>query len=389
MKTETFLLLIGFLYLAEIPHASAQDTSELEEAGRAALEDPRFKNMLRTIRENPEDAASAVPDEHADSVKSATDMFLKNKEKLKLDDDAISPEMKEDFEKKARGAVSAVGQMIDKSKSSDDPPATRAVPATREATVAATPIAMPVSPEESSAEPEPTPETVVQRDSVRPSPDASPIPSQIPDSPGLTPDQIPEPRPLEKQYDMEGKGGLRPKKSKKREMEIFARESIMDNESNQLTFEGNVVLNHPQYDMKCEKLVIHMAGGAMMPAGGGGGGGATFSRAVATGGTVEIRSTGPEGETRLALARKADYDAAGEIITLSGGPPYLQDGDRFIETNSNDAKIVMRINGKCEILGSERSRIVIPVEKPKQGESMGINGALGNLSNREKPKKNR
>lgn len=386
MKTETILILTGFLYLANAPAVRAQDTSELEEAGRAALEDPRFKNMLRTIRENPEDAVNSVPDEHEDPVKSATEMFLKNKEKLKIDDETLSPEMKEDLEKKARGAVSAVGQMIEKSKSNDTP-ATRDVPATRAATVTATPIAMPVAPEESSTEPEPTPETVVQRDSVRPAPGASPTPSQIPDSPALTPDQIPEPKPLEKQYDTTAKGGLRPKKGKKGEMEIFARESIMDNESNQLTFEGNVVLNHPQYDMKCEKLVIHMAGGAMMPTGGSGGG-ASFSKAIATGGTVEIRSTGPEGETRLALARRAEYDVSDEIITLSGGPPYLQDGDRFIETNANDAKIVMRINGKCEILGSERSRIVIPVEKPKKGQSMGIDGALGNLSNRNN-KKNR
>lgn len=393
MKSETFFLILGTICLAGACYSSAQDTSKAEEAGRAALDDPRFKNMLRSIEKDSDGSLSSISDDPEASVRNATELFLKNKDKLKVDDDTISPEMKSDLERKAKGAVSAISQMIDKEKSSPgEVPATReaVIPATRSATVTAVPIAaVPVSPEDAPAvQPEPSPETVVQRNTVRPEPGASAIPSQIPDSADLTPEQIPEPKPLEKKYDMTSKGSLRPKKNKQSAMEIFAKESVMDNESNLLIFTGNVVVNHPQYDMKCERLEITMAGGNMMPTGGESGG-ASFSRAVASGGTVEIRSVGPEGQTRLALARRADYDAVSEIITLTGGPPYLQDGDRFIETKANDAEIIMRINGRCEIKGSDRSHIVIPVEKPKKGEGMGIDSALGNLSDRGKPERNR
>ena len=92
--------------------------------------------------------------------------------------------------------------------------------------------------------------------------------------------------------------------------------------------------------------------------------------------------------TQIALARVADYDAIKGEFVLSGGPPYIQDGDKFIKTNSEDAQIIMRKNGLYEILGStNRSTIVIPIEqdekKPgkKKGGPSDFGGGLGDAFN--------
>jgi len=97
---------------------------------------------------------------------------------------------------------------------------------------------------------------------------------------------------------------------------------------------------------------------------------------------VEIkRVTVEEGKqkTQIAIARSLSYNAITKDITLSGGPPYIQDGDRVIKTNSEDAQIIMRGNGKYEITGtSNRSQIIIPVPKSegnKEGSPLG--GGLG------------
>jgi len=83
---------------------------------------------------------------------------------------------------------------------------------------------------------------------------------------------------------------------------------------------------------------------------------------------VEIKRTTRDekgkAKTQIAIARIAEYNAVTKDIILSGGPPYIQDGERFVKTNSEDARIIMRGNGLYEITGSgNRSQIVIPVEQ--------------------------
>ena len=99
-----------------------------------------------------------------------------------------------------------------------------------------------------------------------------------------------------------------------------------------------------------------------------------FKRAVASGGMVEIKRIAPDEKgkpkTQIAIARIADYNAVTKDIILSGGPPYIQDGDSFVKTNSEDARIIMRGNGLYEITGStNRSQIVIPVKR--EGDDKG------------------
>ncbi len=81
---------------------------------------------------------------------------------------------------------------------------------------------------------------------------------------------------------------------------------------------------------------------------------------------VEIKRTVIEDgkkKTQIALGRLVDYDAIAGDVVLSGGPPYIQDGDRIVKTNSEDSKIIMRKSGLYEITGStDRISIRIPIE---------------------------
>lgn len=159
----------------------------------------------------------------------------------------------------------------------------------------------------------------------------------------------------------------------------------MDNTKGLLVFTGDVFVDSPDYEMKCDRLEIHLADGVGQD---GSESESSFKRAIASGGMVEIKrfAIDEDGKkkTQIALGRRADYNALTQEFVLSGGPPYIQDGDRFVRTTSEDAKIIMRGNGLYEITGTtNRSHIVIPVDnkendgKKKKG---GIN-ATGGLEN--------
>jgi lipopolysaccharide export system protein LptA len=202
---------------------------------------------------------------------------------------------------------------------------------------------------------------VVQETRVEPIIGAAPTTPMIPDLPDLGSNDVPAPTPLEKKYDKNAAGAF--PAGKREHMEIRARESLMDNTKGELTFVGDVELDSPDYEMKCDKLVIYLEQGAV-PDGSAKAGG--MKRAVASGGMVEIKRTVIEDgkkKTQIALGRLVDYDAVAGDVVLSGGPPYIQDGDRFVKTNSEDSKIIMRKNGLYEITGStNRVQISIPIE---------------------------
>lgn len=155
----------------------------------------------------------------------------------------------------------------------------------------------------------------------------------------------------------------------------------MDNTKGILIFTGDVFVDSPDYEMKCDKLEIHLADGVGQD---GSETDSSFKRAIASGGMVEIKrfAVDEKGKkkTQIALGRRADYNALTQEFVLSGGPPYIQDGDSFVRTTSEDAKIIMRGNGFYEITGStNRSHIVIPVEnKDGDGKKKGI-GMPGGL----------
>lgn len=397
---RTLFILGSAVLLSGILPLSGQDNTaaQVEEAGRSILSDPRLRNVLRSVK--PEDGTSgAAPrTEPEDAVREATRLFREKADGIdtgQLKDAAAKMQSDGTIEK----LTAKANELLDKETSAKpEPPGSASapsapatdVPATRPAPGISggnpTPVAMPlengaVAPEDTTAAPAlpraaagdlPTAVAaaggaVIQETRVEPIAGASPTTPVIPELPNLDADDIPAPVPLEKKYE-KTPGGAYPA-GKREHMEILARESLMDNTKGELTFLGNVFLDAPDYQMKCDKLVIYLEQGAAQE---GASEASGMKRAVASGGMVEIKriTLDEKGKkkTQIALGRLADYDALEGEFVLSGGPPYIQDGDRFVKTSSEDSKIIMRKNGLYEITGStNRVQISIPIENKGEG----------------------
>jgi lipopolysaccharide transport protein LptA len=193
---------------------------------------------------------------------------------------------------------------------------------------------------------------------------------QIPDSPELFSDSVPAPQPLKPRYPKPEKfnpgkefnqpSGPDPKDDT---MVITANRSEMDNNKKTLNFSGNVVVEMKDMEMTCDNLLVKLDSKQQM------------EEIIATGGTVQIKRIGEEGKLQVAKARRASHVAATQITTLSGGPPYLQDGDRYVNTDSEDARIVLSGDGTYRVdspKGPGRSVIVVPISGAKK-----LTGDLG------------
>ncbi len=397
LTASGFLALLGLILCANLP---AQETAPAaiptEEKARSIMEDPRLRNMLRTVKEESTEALDTLENDPDGAVREATRLFLEGKEKIdpeKLKSAVASVQSEDSLENLITSETEV------KAETPALPPG-ESVPATRPAPGISggvpTPLAMPVTPGEIPVEEPPAPKAetpdanvVVQNPSVDAIPGSNATTPMIPDSPGLTPESVPEPVPLTKKYEKAKEGGF--DAGKVDQMEILSKEAIMDSAKGILLFTGNVLVVHPEFQIKCDKIEIVMAEGMGLDGNKdeekGNSSDPPIKRATASGGMVEVKRTTVEDGKRkiqIAIARSLDYNAITKDITLSGGPPYIQDGDRFIKTNSEDAQIIMRGNGKYEISGTtNRSQIVIPVpqgdgSKSEEGGGLGgIGGALG------------
>jgi lipopolysaccharide export system protein LptA len=396
------ILLLAFAAMVSpiVPPAlgQADPAAEAKDKATSIMADPRLRNMLRTGKKDPAaaleganldpsaiDTSKLDPDE---AVRQMTKAFADNKDKIDPEKlkSAVATMKESGIVEKATTAVTQLAP--EAAAMLEDVPATRPAPGVSGGVP--TPLAMPVAPGETPVAktvqgppdaPALIPTAVGSLKAAPESPamantavdaiaGAEPTQPMIPDSPGLTPDDIPAPQPLEKKY-AAGPGGAYPG-GDKQHMEILSQESTMDNAKGILLFTGNVLIDHPEFEIKCDKLEIQMAKGVGMDGTEAGESDSAFKRAIASGGMVEIKRITPDEKgkpkTQIAIARIADYNAITKDIVLSGGPPYIQDGDRFVKTNSEDAQIIMRGNGMYEITGSSnRSQIVIPVEN-KEGE---------------------
>jgi len=396
----TLILALFALMRPGIPTVTAQEdlATEAKDKATSIMADPRLRNMLRTVKEDPAaaldpakiDTSKLDPD---DAVRQMTKAFADNKDKVdpKKLKSAVATVKESGLVEKATAAVTQLEPEV--AAMLEDVPATRPAPGISGGVP--TPVAMPIEPGEAPVPPVagastlPTAIGSLQADAESPAmantavdaiAGALPTQPMIPDSAALTPDEIPAPQPLAKKY-AAGPGGAYPA-GDKQHMEILSKESVMDNAKGILLFTGNVFIDHPEFQINCDKLEIQMAKGVGMDGTETGESDSAFKRAIASGGMVEIkRITADEKgkpKTQIAIARIADYNAITKDIILSGGPPYIQDGDRFVKTNSEDAQIIMRGNGLYEITGSSnRSQIVIPVEQ-KDGEKGGKGGKKKN-----------
>lgn len=406
---RTLFTLIAPCFIAGVLPLRAQDNTaaQIEETGRAVMADPRLRNALRNVKQDPGAALENAKKDPEEAVREATRLFQEKAEGVDADQlKAAAARMQSDgtldqLKEKATAAIEkGTGKPIEETmaevKEAAGAPAQPAasivpVPATRPAPGISggdpTPVAMPLengapAPTDSAPAPEAPalarPATglpsavavangaVIQETRVEPIAGAAPTTPRLPELPDLAADEIPAPMPLEKKYDKNATGAY--PAGKPEHMEIRARESLMNNTKGELTFLGNVELDSPDYQMKCDKLVIYLEQNASIDGGSEVGG---MKRAVASGGMVEIKRTVIEEgkkKTQIALGRLVDYDAIAGDVVLSGGPPYIQDGDRFVKTNSEDSKIIMRKSGLYEITGStNRVQISIPIENKGEG----------------------
>ncbi len=412
---RSILLALVLPALCSAPLAAQDDAAaELEAAGRNIMSDPRLRNVLRSVKQDPDGAIDTIRQDPEEAVREAA-------RKFQIDTDGIDAEklkaaaaqaqrdgtLDRAVEKatevvsKATAATEAetpavpsamvqeTGNAVEAPASPDATPAPE-VPATRPAPGivggAPTPVAMPVEPgapaiPDASVPATPAPgrnaDSVVQPIAARPI--ANTVPT-VPELPNLDISDVPAPVPLSKKYPQGAPGGHRT--AGPQHMEVLSKEAIMDNTKGILLFTGDVFVDSPDYEMKCEKLEIHLADGVGQD---GSDTDSSFKRAIASGGMVEIKrfvlDEKGKKKTQIALGRRADYNAITQEFVLSGGPPYIQDGDRFVRTSSEDAKIIMRGNGLYEITGStNRNHIVIPVEnKNGDGKKKGGVGMPGGL----------
>jgi len=142
---------------------------------------------------------------------------------------------------------------------------------------------------------------------------------------------------------------------------ITAEFARFDANTNVVTFEENVELDHHEFDLSCQILVAELkpdengkkpdANAAKARASAGG-----IRRAEAKG-FVIIEKISPEGKIQVAKSRHAVYDAESGDVILSDFP-QLQDGNSLISGSTQTTKIYLRRNGKYEVKGLAEYEIV-------------------------------
>ncbi len=145
---------------------------------------------------------------------------------------------------------------------------------------------------------------------------------------------------------------------------ITAEQATFNANTNLVTFEDNVELDHPEFDLTCDILEAELknqdgAEGEAAPvpptqqAASGG-----IERATATG-YVVIEKLTPDGETQVAKARKAVYESAtGNVVLMIF--PQLQDGKNLIKGTSERTRIFLRPNGEHHVEGPAEFVFVTP-----------------------------
>jgi lipopolysaccharide export system protein LptA len=152
---------------------------------------------------------------------------------------------------------------------------------------------------------------------------------------------------------------------------ITAESSSFDTTSNVVTFEGNVELDHPEFDMTCDILVAELHSAAADAAGKPGESGlgrqGTVSgiRTATASGYVVIEKLTPEGR-QVAKSRKTVYDAATGIVTLSDFP-VLDDGKNLVRGREAWTKILLSPDGKYKVDGPATFELVTPDNQLKPG----------------------
>ncbi|MDF1752040.1 MAG: LptA/OstA family protein [Verrucomicrobiales bacterium] len=407
MKTTYLIATVGSLLLSGI--AFTQD--EGNSAYRDILENRETQEMLRTLKNDPENVVRAAQENPDDIVRNVTAIFAEQQKKATDGGEAPAVRATRNAKSQTEKAISNLKGMIatptsDNSQALPVPSGdimknfdTSKIDKLKSAAEEVMPSISEMIPDKKAGAPKitgvpsmpeikatqrPTPK--INAAGLRPSSplnvssrEAPPAPvrsmeptvPQIPDTPELYASAVPPPQPLARRYPKPEKfqpalaakkAGNSPKPESDT-MVITSSESEMDNKNHLLTFQGDVLVEMDGMEMTCDTLVVHLDEKNEM------------EKIVATGGTVEIKKIGEGGKLQVAKAKKAEHIAATNTTTLSGGPPYLQNGDQYVNTDSEDSKIVLGGDGKYKVHSPKaigRTVIVVPI-----GNSKKFTGDLG------------
>lgn len=178
----------------------------------------------------------------------------------------------------------------------------------------------------------------------------------------------------------------KPAESKKKDpqgpTEITAREATFDQKTHQAVFTQQVVVNHPEFDLNCDKLTAYLkndekpkaaaaspAPAAPKPAPAKESKGGGLERAIAEGSVVIVQekpsTSGGPPERSVGKGTKAIYDAATGNLTLYGWP-QVQQGFNTCVALEEGTVMIMNREGRMKVEGP--SKMVI---KESAGESNG------------------
>jgi lipopolysaccharide export system protein LptA len=171
---------------------------------------------------------------------------------------------------------------------------------------------------------------------------------------------------------------------------ITGETNFLDPANSVSTFEGNVKVRHPDFDMDCDRLEVFMkkqekkaGAGPTAPPGSTSNPkvpapakpepaapaeeeqGSGIEKAIATGLKVIAVQHTPEGD-KIGTGRKITYDGkTGDMVFT--GMPTIQDGSRRIV--ATDPSTVLTITGAGKILTKGPNQVFLDQESPKKGGS--------------------
>ncbi len=404
---SVYLIIFSLLAIQAGQSQDAEDA--VKEAARSVLSDERLQEMFRAVKENPAAAAKQVQENAGQMAKEASTIINDQLSKQGTSLDAEAGKAMESAARKlprmggsgtAAPAPQQTTATAPPAKPATTPPATSTPPA---APTVPPQTALPPATRSAAAEAARQPRTVTpvpagtlapqggiiqMKQAAQPiARTAAPPPpaSGVYDAPivnaAAAPGNVPPPQPLTAKY------GTAPQVQDKLppgHMEIRARESEMDEANNLLTFSGNVLVNSPDdgITIKCEKLQIFLIDEDAKRKDVNGED-ANIEKVLATGGLVEVkrmvRPKNGKPKVQTALARSVNFNYITKDVLLSGGPPFLQDGDSMVKTHSPSATITMKKGGAyTKIDDKERVKIRVPIKGGKKmSEDISSGGGIG------------
>jgi len=178
---------------------------------------------------------------------------------------------------------------------------------------------------------------------------------------------------------------------------IDAEASYIDSANSITVFEGSVSAKHPDFDLTCDKLEVHMpktekkdrpgpalAGGSKLdsiksppqgetatppPAVDTPGQTGGIDKVIATGTRVVITQHAPDGSSKIGTGRHVTYDGKTGDITLRG-MPQIQDGGNMIIATAAETVLVITAAGKIKTMGPHQTKFTqaqqpVGKDKPK------------------------